>query len=202
MWWPIFIIGGSWFYVLAVLASIIIIYGLEDDTPPFAVWATIIFFIALWLCGNFNIVTWIINSPGLLCKYGAQYIVIGVVWGIAKYWFFLTDKKRKFDRIVTEYLVDKGIKGSEVPEHLQKDCRAEVYNALGSDPVPTLSSSTKHILFWMTYWPWSMIWTCLNNPLRWAFEEIVYRMKGLFNGMYNKIIGDRAEQFKSWNKPY
>jgi hypothetical protein len=32
------------------------------------------------------------------------------------------------------------------------------------------------ILMWMTYWPWSFVWTMINDPIKKAFKAIYYRI--------------------------
>ena len=64
--------------------------------------------------------------------------------------------------------------------------------------LPDLYTSTKHIVFWMGYWPWSAFWTLLNNPLKWLFEEIKEMLGGLFKRLYKRILGSRQDAFKDW----
>lgn len=49
------------------------------------------------------------------------------------------------------------------------------------------------LLLWMTYWPWSMIWTIINDPIRRAFRAIYSKISGLFEMITNSIYDDAEE---------
>jgi hypothetical protein len=207
MWYPLFIVGGAWFYSLIIIESLFLLWCLEDFKPGFAVFTTILTLALLAFFGDFNLLTWIIQNPKMLILYALGYILLGLVWGIAKYWMFLTDMRRKFDRIVESFLEDEQVKvtrlGSgeiKVPEDCQRKCRERVFAEMGYEPIPTFTGSSKYIIFWMSFWVWSMTWTVLNNPIKWAFEELYHQMSGLFKRMHKKIIGNRGQNFDGWGK--
>lgn len=45
------------------------------------------------------------------------------------------------------------------------------------------------IVSWMTYWPWSMVWTLLNDPIRKLMQHIFYAMRGMLKKIAAKTFG-------------
>lgn len=45
------------------------------------------------------------------------------------------------------------------------------------------------IISWMTYWPWSMLWTLLNDPIRRIMKHIYYAIRGLLIKIAANVFG-------------
>jgi len=193
MLYPLFIIGGAWFYTLIVIESIVLMWCLEKDEPWFANGALIVFFCVLWFLGDFNVFAWIKNNPVSLIKGGISYIILGLVYSVAKYTFYLTEMKRKYDRKLNKFLEEEG----KTLDKLTDNDKHRLGTSLEYIHLPTFTDSTKSIIFWMMYWPWSGAWTILNNPVKWIFEELYDVLSGLFKRIHYRIIGVRIEQIKS-----
>lgn len=53
---------------------------------------------------------------------------------------------------------------------------------------PLVSDHKARILTWMSYWPWSCLWTLLNDPIRKLFKHIYYRIKGTLQKMSDRVF--------------
>jgi len=194
MLYPLFIIGGVWFYSLLIIESILLMWCLEKDEPWFANGCIIIFFAALWILGDFNIFAWLKNNPDKFIMNGIAYVLIGLIYSVLKYTLYLTDKKRKYDKVLNEFFKEYGITSIDrIPECNRNTCADKLERVR----LPDFVDSTKSIIFWMMYWPWSAVWTLLNNPIKWIFEEVYEIMSGLFRRIHEKIIGKRQKQLKA-----
>jgi hypothetical protein len=74
--------------------------------------------------------------------------------------------------------------------HFYTPCPSETY-CFEYKPQPRKHKA--RILTWMTYWPWSFIWTMLNDPIKRFFKAIYYRLAAFLARMSDKMFAD-AEQ--------
>jgi len=199
MIYPFFILWGPWFWLLLVIDFAILIWAVEDESPGYCISLIIILFAALWLMGDFNVFEWIKENPKVFFVRLGLYIPVGIVYAVIKYTLKLTDKRRKVNRIIVEFLDENKVKSEDNLTVVQK---GELLQKLRYEEHPTFAQSTRRVIFWMAYWPWSAFWTLLNNPLRWLYEEIYERMVGSFKRIYNKILGSQATKIEGWKKEH
>jgi hypothetical protein len=202
---PWILLWGFWFWGIFLIESVLLIYCLEEDKAGFAVFTTLVVVVLFAVWSDFWSFKWIFANPGSIFLFLLGYAFIGAVYSILKYFFYLTDKRRRWDKAFTEYCeriadlkgADK-LKFSELPDGHKKGASDHIQNRLGYSSLPRFTESTRQVVFWMSYWPWSLFWTLLNNPIRWFFEEIKSGLIGVYRGMHSKIIGDRYDAMNEW----
>jgi len=182
-----------------VVDFIILVWAVEDESPGYCLITLLTLFALMWLMGDFNVFEWIKENPKLFFIRLGLYIPIGVVYSVIKYTLKLTDKRRKVNRIISEFLDELKIKSED---DLTTEQKGRLLQKLKYEKLPSFSESTRRIIFWMAYWPWSAFWTLLNNPLRWLYEEIYERMVGSFKRIYNKILGSQQSKIEGWEKEH
>lgn len=164
-----------WFALVAIFGTIIYflesaLYSEHDDGGGFKSTVTIIGFLVLYyFCGSSEDILSIFNyiksnTVGLLAWIGV-YAALGLVWSFVKWYFFLLNKK------------DKQL------EQLQKDVK--YYNRFTESKLelPTAGENKMRIISWMTYWPFSIVWTLINEPVKRFFNFIYTR----FTSIYDKV---------------
>lgn len=192
-WMQWIVIGWfSWtFMVPFVVWNVLLIWFLEDECPGYALTSTVVFIILLQLCSDFSIPDWITLNTASFIKYGLAYILIGVVYSIVKYIFYLTESRKSWDRQFNEFKqkrsIDHKITIETIPENQKRAC----FEHMRYHEIPTVSNSTRHIAFWMGYWPWSAFWTLLNNPLK-------KMLGGLWRRLHTMILGSRIKVMDDW----
>lgn len=194
------VIGFTFWFIVPTLVILgLLFYCAADDNPGMALVVTGIYIVLIQACSNFSFFSWISLNTKSFLTYLALFIVIGIVFAVVKFWFKLVEKRRAFDRAFETFLIEKGIKDkgykySNLPEEYQASC----YSVVSRFSPPTLIESTKYITFWMAYWPIVGIWTLINNPLRWFWEEVKHKLANLFSDMHKQILGGRADELNKW----
>lgn len=197
-----FVLGTMWFWVLAAIFVVTLLIGLEKENGSFLTIATIVFFVAWYMFGDFgNVLTYIVQNPFSILFAIGVYLAAGAVWGVTKWWFFVNgmareiqSAKRKFFEVQHNlpYTAD-----AVIPEALKAQWKRfldhEVKINLKSLP-PKVSENKSRITTWMIYWPVSAIWTLVNDPVVRAFHAIYERLGGLMqnisNSAFNKVRSD------------
>lgn len=205
MEWAQFIVIGFtfWFMVPSFIIFCILLFCAAEENPGLAVIVTVIYLALIQICSNVNIIEWISLNTWTFIKYVILYVIIGVVFSVAKFWFYLMEKRRMFDMKFREFLdkrgiLDKGYTFKNLPGEYTSDCYMEMRNY----ELPDIYQSTRHITFWMGYWPIVGLWTLINNPLKWLWEELKHQLSQLFQSTHKKILGDRVDTVESWQKTY
>jgi hypothetical protein len=177
------IFGTLWFWILLVLTSGIIIWLLEDALTNYSGnggggWATIVLiaaFIAYYFFGSKDDITSILvfvrDNPIRILQYFGAYIIIGTIWAFIKWYFFVNNELQKL--------------------------KGKIFSKYGSIDIPRASQNKYRILSWMYYWPFSSLWTLINEPLRKSFEFVYSKIGGTFDKISDKIFGDLIKEQES-----
>jgi hypothetical protein len=220
----LFVVGTFWFYALIVLSSVAIIAFLENEKAWGATVTLIGTIAAMIFLGNTGFFPWLVSHPWHIVGGLLLYFVIGTLWGIIKWYLFVTnikerylEKKADFINRAAQKIKDGNFKGSDFPTmeeaHLDdwketiktgkfvgqalvnwracvKQYEKDYYNKNRRITKPLALDNKSRILSWMTYWPWSALWTLLNDPVRRLMRRIYYRIKGILQGISDKIFKD------------
>ncbi len=198
-WMQFIIIGWTFWFLLPTAFMLgLIFYSTADDNAGFAVVVTLVYMVLIQVCSDFSITGWIAFNTAFFLKSLLGFIIAGVIVAIVKFMFALTESRRVFDRKFKEFLstkkLDRNIKYNELPNEHKTAC----YSYMRSYKVPTIRESTTNIVFWMSYWPFVLIWTFINNPLKWLMEELKIQLGGLFRSLHSKILGGREDVMDEW----
>lgn len=188
------------FMIPFVAWNCLLIYCVEDESPGYAFGLTIFFILLIQICSDFSIPGWINLNAGSFIKWGLAYIGVGVIYSTIKYILYLTDKRRTFDKKFNRFKSKHKLKSDVTIENVPNVHKHICYETMRFVSIPDLFESTKYIVFWMSYWPWSAFWTILNNPLKWLFEELKEMFSGLWKGLHKRILGSRQDALEELKK--
>jgi hypothetical protein len=166
--------GTIWFWILITVISGVIIWITEEEND--GIWSSNIWFIgtlvALYFLGNSEsfkeIGTYIIQNPGVAIGIFGAYILVGSIWSIIKWFFYLKRVKSKHEKY--GYYSSFDIKDYKIDRNKER------------------------VLHWMIYWPLSSLWTLINDPVKKAFEFVLSQFGGFYDKMSEKILGDIVKE--------
>ena len=110
--------------------------------------------------------------------YVLAYIMFGVLWSILKYWLHLLNFKDKYDDMKIRYFDD-------YPKNT-----IEAWDKYISNEKKYYKPNKDKIMNWMIWWIPSITWTIINDPIRKAFRWSYKRIVGVYDGIYEKVLGD------------
>jgi len=191
MWWLIFAAWSPMWWILVVAEICLLIWFVEEDWPGKAIFSLLILSALLIFFGDFNVYKYIKANPILLLKYFSMYIVIGVVWGVCKYYFFLTKIRRLYVDSKKKYM-----KTHSLQDMTSQDLKnwKSGWGMNGEREIFEKDTefwrNKARIITWMTYWPLSMVWTVISDLVKRVLEEIWEFVKGFFKMMHKKVLGE------------
>jgi hypothetical protein len=200
-------IGGSWFWIFVILASMSIIASLENNRRVIATFLAIGSILALVFLGNTGIFSWVAAHPLLLILYGVGYIVVGALYGILKWYLLLHDRADRYLEVRTSWLegaikqnssklpakvcqeaLTTGILAGDVKKAWKKYAKDQYYGRRLTKP--SVGRNKGRILSWVTYWPLSGLWTLINDPIRRIFKWLYRRISTKLQIMADKVFAD------------
>jgi len=166
--------GSTWFWITFSIAFIAITVFIEafEEKHHSTVMANIVFWgfmIALYFAGNSQwfkgAISYAIQNPVNVILIVLGYIVLGLAWSLVKWYLYLTNLRNYFQ-----------FKGLTIDSYRRDKFKA--------------SENKERILGWMMYWPMSISWTIINDPVRKIFMGIFNRFNGLFDRISDRITKD------------
>lgn len=159
----------------------------EDVKPGWATFGVISSVLLLKFFGDVNIPGMIVSNPINALYFSVGYLVLGTVWSLAKWWFFVREARESFDSMKKEWFLNRG-RYANVPESDEKR-NQEFKKHIGSrDFRPKASKEKSRIMTWMCWWPWSFVWTLINDPVKRAFTAIFNKFKSAFDSISNRAF--------------
>jgi hypothetical protein len=184
-------VGGFWFWSLLVVSTILVVASIEADNVVWATITLVVGFLLLGVFGNFNILSYIWNHPGGSALWVLGYFAAGASWSVIKWTFYVLNRKDKYMEYRAKWLEAHDLEGAkEIPEdhkedfakHMENNYNAE-HDGEALNKRPRASKHKARIATWVSYWPWSMLWSLLGDVLKrfgkWTFT--------LFHDLYESI---------------
>ena len=215
--WEIFMIGTFWFWAILAVEFVLLILCTEYESPFWAGFSLLCVLGALQFMGNVPVIAWCAENPLKLGGCIAGYFVIGTFWGCIKWWFYVRRCREKYYELREDWMA--GLKqrianlkrsgGSESNAEeiaayqsvLKEGCitgSAKKYWTIyvrqtgtrRSILKPLVSRNKRRILLWMAWWPWSAIWTVINDPVRKIFRTLYNSIKGWLQAVADRMYRD------------
>jgi hypothetical protein len=156
------VFGSMWFWILLVVAMGAVFAFIDHEDGIGATGTLVLFLLLLHRFGDISAFSFVSSHPYRILGWASAYFVLGTLWSFAKWWFHCRAQRDLYN--------EKKKQG----------------NSYGVPSKPNAAESKDTILRWMTFWPWSMIWTLINDPIKKAFREIFRRLQARFQAIADK----------------
>ncbi len=191
----LFLIGSFWFWAIMVVEAGWLLYCLHEESGGGIGGSLVVLSLILLLFGDFNVFSWIWFNPVLMLECAAAYLIVGSIWSVVRFKLLCTDARDLLEDTKEEFKEEHKIEGP-IPADMREKWRkfAGSKSWPGSDRwsktistiadvIPKPRNNKATILYWMGYWPLSMLWFFLHDMI----ERIVTRIYRAFAKMYEAI---------------
>ena len=222
--WEIFLIGTFWFWAILAVEFVLLILCTEYESPFWAGFSLLCVLAALQFMGNVPVIAWSTENPLKLGGCIAGYFVIGTFWGCIKWWFHVRGCRDKYIELREEWMA--GLKGqiarlkrsggsesnhaeiAAYQEVLKEGCITDAAKKYWTDYItgshrsrntlkPLVSRNKRRILLWMAWWPFSALWTIINDPVRKIFKTLYNSVKGWLQKISDYIYADIENELEN-----
>lgn len=186
-----FLLFGSmvWFWIVFGIWSLVLFVSVEIDKPAHATIATVVFLALFGFWGVFpggaSLLGLLVAHPGYIAVGAVAFFALGTVWAVVKWWFYVRNlaEKRK--------------------EQIEKNGGARGRGGYGTIRKPLVRDNKSRIMTWMCFWPYSFIWTMINDPVRRVFKAIYNQIRaGLQKIADSAFEGLEPEDEPESDQPY
>ena len=98
----LFIVGTFWFWALVVAEIILLFSFMNYDNGIGAIISLLGFGAMLQWFGNVDFVLYAREHPLATASFFVAYLLLGVCWGILRWYFFCLDRRRVYDALKIE----------------------------------------------------------------------------------------------------
>ena len=209
----LFLVASVYFLpVLAILTVLLWISAEKESMWSIVVTAILGYFVYL----GFPQVVGFLSNPINLALTVAGYLVIGVAWSFTKWYMLINKVKTEFVEFRDTYLKNANLKPGyfsttvDLNDSKNVDHHNDYIKAIKlrfgdktrgcSDTVSEVIRSispkaAKHkaaIMFWIGYWPFSIIWFVISDMVREVATWIYARISGTFQRVSDSMFKDLA----------
>lgn len=125
--------------------------------------------------------------------YVLVYLATGVVWSFIKWFSFLMQFREKFrEHRDSWYSAHKLNLTDELTPEQRKDLdesfRYQSFNGNALLVKPKATRNKRRITAWMAYWPFSVVGTVINDPIRRLFKFLFNSFKALYQKIADHVF--------------
>ena len=182
-----FAFGTFGFWLLAVLAFIIITAFEENEWEISAIISLAVFAAIVGVLKSSVLA--IIHHPVYAILGVLAYLAIGTLWGVIKWTFFVRRMLERFNEAKADFLaVRNRQRENNVSQVVGDDDFKHTLYVNNIEFNPQVKNHKEDIMRWMTFWPFSFVWTMLSDPLTKAFRHIYYSIQGALQKISDKMF--------------
>lgn len=189
--------SALWFWLIFALLSGMMFWFLEDDRHFWGLGSIIVFVLLFAFFGSHNPFIFIASHAIETVIMILSFFAIGTVWAIVKWWFHVNKAADRYVEFREKWLESHNVKNVTRKTLIPDDLKGEwwgirtydrYYRYVNlHDPVLKARDNRSRIMSWMCYWPFSMVWTLINDPIRAIYRRIYRVIQG-----WLQAISERA----------
>lgn len=189
----LFVAGGFWFWSLVISELIALFIFMEKESGVGATVSLAATLGALQWFGNVDIIGFAMHNPWSSFFLAIMYVMIGVSWGIIRWFLFCKKRAEKYNMIKQEYMESEGITDINDGNHKRR-FKSYVESAsrnIDGGNLWVAPSPAKHkadIIRWMGFWFVSLCWTFIDDFVKEFFNIIYYKLAGVYSRISKNIF--------------
>lgn len=190
-----FVFWGLWWWILLGTFVIAEIIFLENDNGFGATVSLLTFGAAILFLGDWNPFPLMMVDPLWAIEMVGAYFLGGAIWAVAKWYFHGLNVRDEYRNIKERFFNSEGIVGDKIPQKLVNKWENIVNSKFPYGVPPKARDNLATIMMWMTHWPFSFVWTILNDPIRRIFMFIYARLAGLMQKISDAIFKNEIVEY-------
>jgi hypothetical protein len=194
---------GAAFWLFVAVSLVFFLFFVEKEWPGCATFLVLAVLAALnW---GFKIPVFAAMWANPLIAIGGVlgFFAIGTVWAIVRWRVFLDTNKRRLRRKKAEFIRNKKLEIKAIdpiPEEHKVEYARFVKETNWREKAiavnPQIGEHKTSIYIWIAYWPFSMLWTVINDPVKRIVLTIYEGLAEWLQGMSDKVFADDKQDFE------
>jgi hypothetical protein len=185
---------GISFYWFIAIESVLLFFLVLTDSNVAATVSLGIFALITHFLAHVDLISFVRDHWVGVVTYVLSYLVLGVVWSFAKWFFLVRDRRIAYQDFREKYFsqlkLDAGNLSHKERQDFDKACNSK-FGYLTSIR-PKASEYQGKIVAWIAYWPMSVVAFIFGDMLTRLFKEIY----NLFAGLFQRISDSQFKGFE------
>ena len=202
-------VGSIFFWIATVVAMIALMYSIECNSGGGSFFAVGVYLALIHVFGDAKWVQWMWLNPLHTAIVIASYFAIGTGWSVAKWALFVKDKsvetQEKYTQLKVDFQLrhnlDVTVDSNDAPIPASHAIRFKEYvksleerRVLSLTP-PLVREHKERILTWMSFWPFSIVWSILDDFVKRSFVTIYNFISTTMQRISNRLYRGVQDQF-------
>lgn len=181
-------LGTAGFWIMTVIVFFIITALVESDS---GFWATVILVgsvLGINKLYELSLFTVIKTHPGHVAALTGIYFLTGIVWSVAKWYFYLHKKVVRYNNERGQFL--RSVDATEMTPALASEFQN--YVSIAARPIAA-SECKADLIRWASYWPFSVVGTILNDVVCRTWEHIYEMLQSTYQKIADNMFKTAAQ---------
>lgn len=184
--------------VFFVVATIL----MEVEHFGFATLTLVATLIGLQCFHLLDVLSYVVHHTVETLMYTAGYLLAGIIWSFVKWFSFLMRFRDRYRECRNTFFKDNNLQvGTPLSPEMASAlntylARQDYYGEFRGNPLTAKPKAVKNksrIVAWMSLWPFSVIGTLLNDPVKRLFKFLFNSFKALYQQMADRVFANDPE---------
>lgn len=177
------IFGGVWFWIFVTIFTVALFVTVVRESGFAATGVVIVALLAFSFLSPYPTWSWVRDHPGESFLWVAKYFGAGLVYALCKWARVVFLAKASYRTARDEFLARNRVTSvGELSDAARKDLRDHVSHLIGARVVSP-GRNVRTILFWIAWWPLSLVWLFLSDP----FARIARGLYTLTSSIFGRL---------------
>lgn len=189
------------FWILVALLSVGLFICTEHEWGGLATFFVVAFAVTLNYVFKIPVFAFIAANPLLSLAGLAGYFVAGALWAFLKWFFYTRRQLEKYYEHRQEFLRSRtsGLKigfRDPLPENLKDEWKSYRGYTSRYELNPQISEHKMSCYIWIAYWPFSMVWTLIDDPVRRLVKWIYRKISGTLQNISDAVWKNAKQELE------
>jgi len=186
------VFGSMLWWFLTVAWVFTMFWCVEKENNFMSGFWLIVYLLFLHFLAEVEIFRVLAHEPLKCLSYVAGYILIGLTWSFVKWWLYVSKRALKARELRMEFIKEERHRcraddsditlDTPVPKELLERWRNKI-GGYGRNIIPQVHEYKNKIALWITYWPFSMVWSVMNDFIKKLAHILVLKFRAVYHAI-------------------
>ena len=196
----LFLFGTFWFWMFVVFVALVVATEVHFDKGTPATVTLIATVVFLHFFSGVNILQYVFHNLGWFLGGAVLYLLVGAGYSVLKLELHTRNLNDKYRRAQVQFLRDHKLSddadfkslSAELKHQWQKTLDYHLFDIDQRDGSVTFDLYKRRatVIMWIGHWPFSLLGTVLNDPVKHAINFLYDRMVGFYEKIITRNLGN------------
>lgn len=182
------ILFAAWWFWITLTMVVALIICEATESPIVATVTVIAGALALQFLGDVNWWAYLKSNPFEVIKLVGLYFGLGTGWCVAKWYFYVLNRRDEYRERKESFCKEHKLEDGIIPDNLVKSFQSSFLYYRKNDYPPSAGKHKRRIIQWITYWPFSAVWTLIDDVVQRIAKSIYNLISTALQKISDKVF--------------